>query len=100
MNRYKDILLKQSKSGIRYRKNTIFPVIKPSYSDIYVISTSGDRYDTLALEYYRDPQLWWVIASINSSKKDSLVVEPGRQLRIPSDIQAIKDEYRELNKNR
>ena len=100
MNRYKDILLKQTKSGIRYRKNTIFPVIKPSYSDIYVISTSGDRYDTLALEYYRDPQLWWVIASINSSKKDSLVVEPGRQLRIPSDIQAIKDEYRELNKNR
>ena len=97
MNRYKDILLKQTKSGIRYRKNTIFPVVKPSYSDIYVISTSGDRYDTLALEYYKDPQLWWVIASINNSKKDSLVVE---QLRIPTDIQAIKDEYRELNQNR
>ena len=100
MNRYKDILLKQSKSGIRYRKNVIFPVIKPSFNDIYVIATAGDRYDTLALEYYKDPQLWWVIASVNNSKRDSLVVEPGKQLRIPSNIQAIKNQYRELNQNR
>ncbi len=100
MNRYRDILLKQSKSGIRYRKNVIFPVIKPSFNDIYVIATAGDRYDTLALEYYKDPQLWWVIASVNNSKRDSLVVEPGKQLRIPSNIQAIKNQYRELNQNR
>ena len=40
------------------------------------------------------------IASVNNSKRDSLAVEPGKQLRIPSDIQSIKDEYRELNTNR
>ncbi len=100
MNRYRDIMLKQSKDGIRYRRNTIFPEIKPSFSDIYVIATSGDRYDTLAMEYYSDPSLWWVIASINNSKKDSLVVEPGKQLRIPAGIQSILQEYTELNQDR
>jgi len=100
MNRYNNIDLTQTKSGTRYRRNAIFPEIPLSYSDIYVISTAGDRYDTLALEYYKDSSLWWIIASINTSKKDSLVVEPGRQLRIPADIEGIKEQYRELNKDR
>ena len=100
MNRYRDVFLTQTDSGIRHRKNAFFPEISPSFSDIYVISTSGDRYDTLAQEYYNDSSLWWVIASINNAKKDSLVVEPGKQLRIPSNREAIKEQYRELNKDR
>lgn len=100
MSRYKDIFLTQTASGTRYRRNAIFPEVPLSYSDIYVISTAGDRYDTLALEYYNDSSLWWIIASVNNSKKDSLVVQPGKQLRIPANIEAIKAQYRELNTDR
>ena len=100
MKRYLKIDNNKTETGKRYIANAIYPRIPETEQDIYVIATAGDRYDTLALEYYKDPQLWWVIASVNNSKRDSLVVEPGKQLRIPSDIQAIKDEYRELNNNR
>ena len=49
MNRYKDIKTLKNSEGFSYRRNTIFPEIKESLTDIYVITTAGDRFDTLAL---------------------------------------------------
>lgn len=100
MNRYKDIKTLKNSEGFYYRRNTIFPEIKESLTDIYVITTAGDRFDTLALQYYRDSSLWWVIAGVNKSKKDSLVVAPGLQIRIPMDVNNILEEFNDLNNDR
>tara|TARA_R100001510_G_C7598310_1_gene165722 strand:- start:222 stop:524 length:303 start_codon:yes stop_codon:yes gene_type:complete len=100
MNRYKTIELNLNREGVRYKRNSIFPELPDSADDLYIIATSGDRYDTLANTYYQDPSLWWVIAGANNSKKDSLVVDPGVQLRIPSDVQGVIEAYNDLNNNR
>lgn len=100
MNRYKRIDILKNNENTSYRRNIIFPKVPARSSDIYVISTAGDRFDTLALEYYGDSTLWWIIAGVNNSKKDSLAVKPGIQLRIPSSPQRIIDAYEELNNER
>lgn len=100
MNRYSNIKLKKTEEGIRYRRNLIFPEIPESLNDLYVITSAGDRYDTLALAYYKDSSLWWVIAGANNVKKDSLVVQPGVQLRIPMDIQAVLSTFNSINNDR
>ena len=100
MNRYKEILSNRTSEGSRYKRNIIFPEIAQSLSDIYVITTAGDRFDTLALTYYKDSSLWWIIAGINKSKKDSLVVAPGQQIRIPMDVNTIIEEFNDLNNDR
>jgi len=100
MNRYKRIGIFQTYEGKRYVKNVIFPEIQPTADDIYVITTSGDRYDTLALDYYNDSTLWWIIASANKGNKDSLAVKPGIQMRIPMDKDSVIEEYNTLNAER
>jgi hypothetical protein len=79
-----------------------YPDIFPELSDIYVYTTRGDRYDTLALAYYSDPSLWWIIAraNANSTTPDSLIPDVGTQIRIPgvSRISSILGEYETLNR--
>lgn len=100
MNRYREIGLFQTSEGKRYRRNVIFPEIKNTSNDIYVITTAGDRYDTLALDYYNDSTLWWIIAAANNRNKDSLAVQPGVQMRIPMDKDSVIEEYNKLNADR
>lgn len=100
MNRYKHIDIKRNKDGIRYRKNPIYPTIPLSEDDIYIITTGGDRYDTLAQQFYNDASLWWIIASANVSKRDGLIVEPGVQLRIPANSQQALRLFSAANENR
>ena len=97
--RYQSIENLKTEEGRRYIKNAIYPEIPLSEEDTYLITSAGDRYDTLALEFYQDSRLWWVIASANNSKTDSLVVKPGVQLRIPADGQAAKILFEEVNAN-
>ena len=95
----KNIELK-SEQGRRYKINSIYPTIPATASDTYIITTGGDRYDTLALQFYKDSKLWWIIAAANNSKKDSLAVEPGVQLRIPANPSAAVSAYNRLNRIR
>lgn len=96
-NRYSNIAIVQNSLGKRYYINNIYPDIPVSETDIYVITTIGDRLDLLANDYYRDSTLYWVIASANNLPGDSLVPPLGQQLRIPSDINDILIEYRRIN---
>ena len=98
MNRYSDIPELISPSGKHYKKNVIYPEVPLSAKDYYVITTAGDRYDTLAQQFYNDYSLWWVIAAANNSERASLVVEPGVQLRIPTDIENIISNFNSTNK--
>ncbi len=101
MNRYTGINRDATLEGKRYIHNAIYPDIPELASDIYVITTVGDRYDTLAQQYYSDLSLWWIIASANpTSNADSLVITPGIQLRIPGNPSNVVALYAELNKKR
>jgi hypothetical protein len=99
-DRFRNIELLKQESGRRYYKNVIYPDIPATEDDTYIITTGGDRYDTLALQFYGDSTLWWVIASANNSKKDGLIVEQGIQLRIPADAAKVRSLFNELNSKR
>lgn len=101
MNRYQNIDNLKSEEGKRYIKNAVYPDIPESSDDIYVITTVGDRYDTLAQQFYKDTSLWWIIATANpSNKTSSLVPTPGVQLRIPANPSSIVSKYVRLNQSR
>ena len=69
-----------------------------SINDIYVITTDGDRYDKLALQYYNDSTLWWVISIGNNNlPQNTLNVPIGLQIRIPRDVSNIIVAYDKLN---
>jgi len=99
-NRYRDITKSKTTEGVEYVNNPIYPEIPLSDRDYYVISTGGDRYDTLAKQFYSDYTLWWIIAMANNSERASLIVEPGVQLRIPADKDRILQIYNQVNKKR
>lgn len=91
------IILKDDKGNLYY-KGKQYPNIPLSESDIYVITTIGDRLDLISYNYYRDSNLWWVIAMANNNvTKGSLFPKPGTQLRIPTDISNVLKIYNEFN---
>lgn len=55
-------------------------------TDTYIISTEGDRFDTLAYKYYGKATLWYAIAAANSLANGSLSIPPGTPIVIPSGI--------------
>jgi len=84
----------------RYYTAIKYPEIPLSVDDFYVITTIGDRLDNLANQFYEDVNLWWVITSANPDviKRDSFMLEPGIEIRIPADLQTILENFDELNK--
>lgn len=100
MSRYLNIQQTNTEEGTRYLGNAIYPFIPETENDIYVIATAGDRFDTLALQFYKDPSLWWIIASANNSVRGSLIPTPGVQLRIPADKNLALKLYDQVNSTR
>ena len=86
--------------GTQYYVNNIYPDVPILETDYYVITVLGDRLDLLAQDIYGDSSLWWILASANNLPGDSLVPPIGQQLRIPSDIQSIINNYDSVNKIR
>lgn len=97
MKRYDTNAIKTRWDGKKVYKSTIYPNVKPSSSDIIIISNETDYLDTLAQKYYKDSTLWWVIASVNNIGKGRLSIEPGTQIRIPLNVYDIINEFRRLN---
>ena len=78
MNRYQNIPTYSDKK--QYYRNVKYPEIPLDPSDVYVISTVGDRFEILALDYYKDKSLWWVISIANPLlKQNSYYPPPGTQ---------------------
>lgn len=98
-NRYIDTSIRIDENKNRYYTNTQYPEIPTNINDVYVLTQVGDRLDTLASVYYQDTSLWWVIARANPNKirRDGLLLKPGIQLRIPSNIQGILSDFENLN---
>lgn len=98
MSRYTNIGRKKNKTGTRYYKTNIYPDIPRSENDTYVITQAEDRYDRLALQYYSDSSLWWVISNANPEYIDGSLFPPiGVQLRIPGNISQVLSSYKRAN---
>lgn len=96
--RYQGIpVLKDPATGKRYYKAPKYPDVPYRDSDIYIISSFGDRLDVMAYDYYKTVEDYWIITIANNLPGDSIFVTPGTQLRIPQEINSIKQEYNRLN---
>jgi len=88
--RYDKAELRNTTSGKRYYKRKTYPQIPFSDTDVYVITTVGDRLDSIAYSYYSDAELWWVISIANNNVTNgSIFPQPGTQLRIPININYV-----------
>lgn len=105
MKRYADIEVLRNtnenvaKLGARYYGTTYYPEIPLRESDIYVITDFSDRLDALANQFYGDTTFYWIIAAANPDKVDfgSIFITEGTQLRIPTDINNIVSNFKNLN---
>jgi len=100
MSRYTSNKTIQYPGKPRQLRSNIYPNIPRDASDVYLISNSGDRLDILSHQYYEDQTLWWIIAVSNGLGKHGMIVPPGLQLRIPTNISAILSAYRDLQGER
>ena len=69
---------------------------KPEYFYDYTIQDE-DTPEIVAYKYYGDVNFWWIIAVANNINDAVISLEPGLQLRIPSDIGVILSDFRNLN---
>ena len=98
MGRYTNTTILKNSQSKRYYSTTKYPEIPLNFSDIYVYSTQGDRFDILAQQYFGDSSLWWVISIANESlTQGSYFIPEGTQIRIPSNIGGILSQYKLLN---
>jgi len=83
----------------RYYKNVKYPAIPLNQDDIYIVAPANQRLDLLAKRFYNDVDLWWVIniANPNLIPRDSIYIPVGKQIRIPANVNAIKNEFDEIN---
>ena len=87
-------------NGKRYYTNLKYPEIPLSINDIYIITTVGDRLDTLADKFLGNVNLWWIITTANPDviRRDSFNLKPGMEIRIPNNAQGIIEAFETLNK--
>lgn len=106
MNRYKNINIIYV-DGKQCYQTTKYPEIPLSINDIYLYTAQGDRFDTLADQYYQDQSLWWIISIANTAiagtslpsdlPQNSLNIPPGSQIRIPTNYVEILNDFKTLN---
>ena len=104
-NRYQNIenkIVKDSRIVTKPPRQLVstvkYPEVPLNISDTYVTSTDGDRWDTLAYDFYGDSSYWWVISIANDSlPQNSLFIPPGIQIRIPANASIIIRQFEVLN---
>ena len=83
----------------RYFKYLKYPEIPLSFDDIYITTTSGDRLDNLAHQFYQNVDYWWIITTANPDvvRRDSFNLKPGIEIRIPQNVENILEEFEKIN---
>jgi hypothetical protein len=94
MSRYQNNQTKKTFDGREVYRPKIYPNIPLKDTDIYVMSETGDRLDTLSFEYYEDASLWWIIAAANNIHNAPMGLEDGTILRIPLNYIQIENSFK------
>lgn len=97
-SRYSNINIRKTEEGKRIYSQFYSPDIPYSEDDIYIITTSLDRYDLISLDFWGDVSYWYYIPIINNLECDSIFPPTGIQLRIPNNIENIINIFNEENR--
>lgn len=101
MIRYGQSTVLKTSQGQPYYKSRFYPEIPLDETDIYIITSSGDRLDNIAYSYYNDTTLWWIISMANNNITNGMLFpQEGTQLRIPINLSNILDLYNKFNQAR
>lgn len=92
-SRYENNEIKKTFDGKQVYRSKIYPNIPLRDDDVYIITETGDRLDTLAYQYYKDQTLWWIIATANNIHNAPLGIKDGTILRIPSNYIEIQRNF-------
>lgn len=92
-SRYENNEIKNTFDGKQVYRSKIYPNIPLRDDDIYIMTETGDRLDTLAYQYFRDQTLWWIIAAANNIHDAPLGLKDGTILRIPSNYIEIQRNF-------
>jgi len=92
-SRYENTEIRNTGDGRRVYRSKIYPDIPLSDTDIYVVTETDDRFDTLAYQYYNDASLWWIIASANNIHDAPFGIKDGTFLRIPTNYIQINNNF-------
>jgi phage tail protein X len=91
-------MIVSTEDNVQYSGINIFDNIPLSSSDIYIVTSEGDRLDNLAYQFYGDVSLWKVIVLANSNLVGrSLYLDANLQLRIPTDKNKFQSILSEIN---
>lgn len=89
MSRYSNNETQKLKDGKVVYKSKIYPKIPLKDTDIYIVTQTGDRVDTLAQQFYGDSSLHWIILTANNIHDAPFAFPDGTILRIPKDYLEI-----------
>jgi hypothetical protein len=95
-SRYENNKSQKLKDGRQVYRTRIYPNIPKSDEDIYIVTQTGDRLDTLAHQFYKDASLWWIIATANNIHDATFAVGDGTTLRIPQNYSKILNDFRKV----
>ena len=93
MSRYYNNPVKKTFDGKEVYRTRIYPNIPLKDTDVYVMTETGDRLDTLAFQYYEDSSLWWIIAAANNIHDEPMGLQDGTILRIPLNYIQINSNF-------
>ncbi len=93
MSRYNNNPIKKTFDGKEVYRTRIYPNIPLKDTDVYVMTETGDRLDTLAFQYYEDSSLWWIIAAANNIHDAPMGLQDGTILRIPLNYIQINSNF-------
>ena len=85
LTRYTSTLqIRNTDTGVRYYSTVITNPVPPDTFQLVIAAQDGERFDSLAVRYYRDAAKWWIIAKANNLLNGTMMVQGGTQLIIPS----------------
>jgi hypothetical protein len=85
------------RNGVRVFTTTRYPRIPHRLSDVFILTSEGDRLDIISFQFYGRSDYWWIVAIANNLGRGTLIVTGDQQIRVPIDIDEILQEFNRLN---
>ena len=96
-NRYNTSKILRDENGTRYLNRVEYPSIPIRDNDVFIRGVFGETFMNIANRFYQDKDLWWIISRANN-QGDSIYTVPGKEYRIPQNINLILQELEQLNR--
>jgi hypothetical protein len=81
--RYTNNETKKTPDGRTVYRSRFYNPIPLRDDDIYIVTQTGDRLDSISYRFYGNPKFWWIIAAANNIHTAPIGIEDGLILRVP-----------------